>query len=409
MGAIKVFLLRIYDRLITFKNTATVALQENLLYLLPVKNNRIVFSSFCGENFSCNPRAIYEFLYSTYGDRFEYVWLFDYKKNPIIPDSLKKNAKCVQFNSFKSSYYKATAGVWCFNHRNTKYFKKKKNQLYIQTWHGDIGFKAIDKKLYDIGMLSEEYAKKCVRDSEMTDILLAGSEWGYNNLREAFFFENGEIAKFGCPRNDILINHTKDYLYDEIRKKYNLKQACRICLFAPTFRKSFDIGNSFITDAQKIKSVVKALESRFGGTWVLMIKHHPACIAKLRNYCEANDNIFLCDASRHGDMAELLVAADALISDYSSVSFDFALTRKPCWLLFEDFEEYSGSDRKIVIDINQIMFEKSSSIEELTECITNHNEETYLKGIEKMIADFGYFEQGNACEKVAERIASFVK
>ena len=129
MGAIKAFLLKIYDSLIVFKRKMTVVAQENLLYLLPVKKNRIVFSSFCGENFSCNPRAIFEYMYSNYGKKFEYVWLFDYNKNPSIPDWVKKEAKCVQFNSFKSSYYKATSGVWCFNHRNTKYFKKKKNQF----------------------------------------------------------------------------------------------------------------------------------------------------------------------------------------------------------------------------------------------------------------------------------------
>lgn len=408
MGAIKAFLLKIYDSLIVFKRKMTVVAQENLLYLLPVKKNRIVFSSFCGENFSCNPRAIFEYMYSNYGKKFEYVWLFDYNKNPSIPDWVKKEAKCVQFNSFKSSYYKATSGVWCFNHRNTKYFKKKKNQFYIQTWHGDIGFKAIDKKLYDLGLLNDIYAQKCICDSKMTDIVVSGSEWGYNNLREAFFFENGEITKFGCPRNDILINHSKDYLYREIREKYKLEKDCKICVFAPTFRKTFDIGESFISDLDKIKSITTALSERFGGKWVLMLKYHPACISKIVEYKESTENLVV-DVSRHGDMAELLVAADALISDYSSVSFDFALTRKPCWLYFEDFNQYADGDVKIVIDIDQISFDRCRSAEELVKSIREYNEDRYIEKIEKMIAEFGYFEYGNACEKIAERIVSFTK
>ncbi|MBO5420871.1 MAG: CDP-glycerol glycerophosphotransferase family protein [Clostridia bacterium] len=375
---------------------------------MPVKKNRIVFSSFCGENYSCNPRAIFEYLYSNYGEKFEYVWLFDYKKNPIIPDDLKQKAKCVQFNSFKSSYYKATSGVWCFNHRNTKYFKKKKNQLYIQTWHGDIGFKAIDKKLYNIGRLSEEYARKCRVDSGMTDILLSGSDWGYKNLREAFFYENGEIAKYGCPRNDVLINRSKDYLYEEIRNKYNLSPTCKICLFAPTFRKTFDVADSFVTNEEKRGAVIKALESRFGGKWVLMVKYHPASIAKNSGYVLA-DGENLIDVSRHGDVAELLVASDAMISDYSSISFDYALTKKPCWLYFEDFEQYAKNDREIAIDVDQILFEKCFSTESLIKAVTEHSDEKYQENIDKMLLSFGSYEKGFSCEKTAERIISFIQ
>lgn len=378
---------------------------EGIFKILPVKKNRIIFSSFCGDNYSCNPRAVYEYLFEHYGNKFEYIWIFNFKNNPQIPDELRKNAKCVQFNSYKSSYYKATSGIWCFNHRNTMYYHKKPQQFYIQTWHGDIGFKAFDKLLYTPEQCkTDPYALKCINDSKMTDVLLSGSEWNYNIMRKAFFYENGEILCCGYPRDDVLKNHSKDYLYNEIRKKYQLEPDCKICMYAPTFRKGFNIGEILFSEEKNVaEEILSSLTKRFPGKWVLFIKYHPACIDKI-GIKDFIDNKEVFDVSKYGDVSDLLVGVDALISDYSSISFDFGLTDKPCWLYFEDFKDYSTSDRAIVIDIDQIAFPKCYNKSELLSSIESFDENQYNLNIQNMYKGFGSHENGNACEQVAQRI-----
>lgn len=405
MSTIKNAIFIVYNWVILNFRRWIALLQENLLYCLPVKKNRVIFSSFCGNNYSCNPRAVFECLYDKCGGTLDYIWMFDYKNNPEIPDELAKKVKCVQFNSFRSSYYKATSKVWCFNHRNTKYFKKKSNQFYIQTWHGDIGFKAIDKLLYEANMLSEPYAKKCIIDSKMTDLIVAGSEWGLNNYRRAFFYEFGEIGEFGCPRNDVLFN---SYKQKEIRgrvlEKINICENVKLCLFAPTFRKSFSIAESFVTNEKQVEQLKKALIQRFGGDWVILLKYHPASIYEYDRKSIATGVI---DVSDYGDVADLLAVSDALISDYSSISFDYALTNRPSWLYFVDHEEYL-EDRLTVLTEDEVAFEIAKSFQDLIFKIHEFDEEANTQKMKEMLLNFGSFEKGNASEQVVSKIISFL-
>lgn len=409
---IKKILIKLYYAflsIVAFIKLIPKKIYESIFCLLPIKKNRIVFSSFTGRNYSCNPRAIYEYLLHNYPGKFEYIWLFDYNFNPEIPCIVKDNAKCVQFNSVKSSYYKATSGIWCFNHRNTKYFHKKKNQFYIQTWHGDIGIKTIEKKAFSPDQISSPYLKKSVIDSAMTDVLIVGSDWGYRNMYESFFFENGEYLKSGCPRNDILFDHSKDYLIKTVREKYNIDVKTKICLYTPTFRKGFTVNELLFNSTDVAKEIITALKQKFGGEWVLFIKYHPACLTEVKKngvyFCDSK-SVF--DVTDYGDVADLLVASDAMIADFSSVAFDFGLTRKPCWLYFKDIKNYCENEAKMAMDINDIKFPLSYSEEELIEQIKAFDSDEYVNEINTMYKNFGVNEDGNACKKIAERIEKYL-
>lgn len=409
---IKHILVKLYGYILSIvkhKRKKLFRIYEPIFWLLPIKKNRIVFSSFTGNNYSCNPRAIYEYLIKNYGNKFEYVWLFKYQSNPEIPKIVKENAKCVQFDSLRSSYYKATSGIWCFNHRNTKYFHKRKNQLYIQTWHGDIGIKNIEKKNLNPEDMNAYYPKKCVVDSQMLDVLIVGSEWGFNNMREAFFFENGEYLKSGCPRNDILYNPNNTKIYNDVREKYGLDYNTKICLYAPTYRKGFKVKELLFNSFEIKDKIRNTLAERFGGEWVIFVKYHPACLPEIKksgvSFC---DNKTCFDVTDYGDVADLLVAADTMIADFSSVPFDFGLTRKPCWLYYKDLDNYCKNEGKMAIEIEDIRFPKSYSTEELLFQIKNFSFDEYIKEINMMYKKFGVIEDGNACEKTAKRIIQFL-
>ncbi len=365
--------------------------------LLPVKRNKIVFSSFCGKNYSCNPRAIYEYLRDNYPEKFEFVWLFDYNKKPNIPEELKENARCIQNGSLQSYIEKATAGVWCFNHRNTYYYHKKRNQYFVQTWHGDIGFKGFDGTLGSSVDYSDPYIKKCILDSKQTDIIMVGSELGYRLIKDSYFYD-GEFLKKGCARNDALFDDNTQ-IRKEVLSKYNLDETTKILLYAPTFRRNFRLANEIVNEDKYYSRLRTALEERFGGKWVVFVKYHPAC-ADSRDDTTPDKSVV--DVTYYGDITDLLAASDALISDYSSVSFDFCLTRKPCWLFTPDWEEYKKS-RNIVIDPDDIAFHLCESYDELINNIKGFDNYIYINKIDMMLKKAVSYENGNACKSIAKK------
>lgn len=375
---------------------------EAFCMALPVKRNKIIFSSFCGKSYSCNPRAIFEYLDKNYPGKFKYVWVFDYPTNPVIPDGLKAKAKFVQHNSKACDIQKATSGVWCFNHRNTSYFHKKKNQFYIQTWHGNISFKGIDKTAHKTVDYNSPYIKKCLVDSKMIDIIPIGSEFGYNRMRDSFFYD-GEYLKAGFPRNDVLIKGNPS-LRQSVLNRYGLTEDTRLLVYAPTFRETFKLYDPLFSDPGVSVRLIDALKKRFGGSWVIFVKYHPACIYQEQS---SFDGKTVFNVTDFGDLADLLVACDAFISDYSSSTFDFILTYKPCWLFVPDLEEYITKDRNIVINLDDVRIPMCRDINSLISSIEAFDEDAYRADVDEMLKIFGSYDKGRACEAMAEKIVAF--
>lgn len=372
--------------------------------LLPYRKDQIVFSSFCGKSYSCNPRAIYEYLVKNYPGKFRYVWLFDYSADPEIPDDLvRQGVRTAPVDTFRSSYYKATSGFWIFNHRNTSYYYKKKGQFYIQTWHGDIGFKCFDARSIPKDQYDSPYVRKCMKDSSMLDALIVGSEWGYQNMHSAFFWPDGDYWRSGYPRSDILFHPQQSDAYAKVRDYCAVGPDTKLCLYAPTFREGFRIGNSMFKEGENgFQQILRAHEKRFGGKWAMLFRVHPACLQQEKEMgWDFGENVH--DVSAYGDMTDLMVACDTVITDYSSVSFEFSLTDKPCWLLFDDFEQYSRMNA-ISLDVRQVLFDKCRDLSALTDAIEHFDESAYKRSVQTMRETFGSYERGEACAFVAQRM-----
>lgn len=384
------------------------AIVFSIFRLLPYRKNRIVFSSFCGKSYSCNPRAIYEYLTQHYPGRFRYVWLWDYASDPEIPRDKLKGVRFAPVDSFRSSYYKATSGVWIFNHRNTSYFYKKKGQFYIQTWHGDIGFKGFDARSIPRENYDTPYVRKCFRDSAMLDALIVGSEWGYQNMKAAFFWPQGTYWKCGYPRTDILFHPQCSNAREEVRRRYGLDKDVHICLYAPTFRPGFRLTASLMRNGEQgVEQILRAHEKRFGGKWVLMFRVHPALLAeeKKRSF---NFGPRVVDASAYGDMMDLLVACDTLISDYSSTPYEIALAGKPCWLLFDDWAQFRRSVT-IVLDETQVLLDKCPDLPALCSAIESFDEARYHENVRQMLRILGSYETGEASAFVAQKLVDYLE
>ena len=364
-----------------------------LFNLLPVKQNKIVFRSF-SKSYGCNPKYIAQEILR---QKLPYELVFISKKGKNV--GFPKGVKVI---TSKLAEYLAlsTASVIVANSRIGNYFlkgfKKKKNQLYIQTWHGSLGIKKMEG---DCDNLSSSYLKQAKIDSENIDYLLSNSKW-LTDVYHSSFFYNGKIMETGNARNDIFFaNNAK--LKEEVCKYFNLKKDVKICLYAPTFRddKNLDCYNV------DYDNLLKNLKEKFGGNWVVVSRLHPN-LSKFKNVIPQINGVY--DGGKYPDIQELLVAADVMITDYSSCVFDFMLSSKPAFIFATDIEKYN-SDRGFYYTLETTPFAMADNNKNLMKNILAFDENYYQKSVKQFLKEKGCADKGNASEQIVDLIKKHIE
>lgn len=355
---------------------------------LPVDKKKVVFSSYFGRGYSDNSKAIAEVLLKR-NNGAKLVWLVkDEKEAKSLPSGI---IPC-PYDSPKRIFQLSTARVWVDNCRKYERFKKK-NQYYLQTWHG-FPLKRIEKDAIDA--LGEYYAKGAMRDSAKTDLIISNSAFYTDVIKRSFWYD-GEIIKTGTPRNDVFVNGDPA-ASKKVRDAFSFEEDRKLLLYAPTFRADHSTG-AYRIEAERL---AKALEGRFGGKWTVLVRLHPN-VAKQSAELFTYDNESVADATMYPDMQELLCACDILITDYSSSMFDFALSRKPCFRFALDLQDYMG-DRNFYFDYEEIPFPPAYSNDEMISLVENFSEEDYRRGVEEFYARLELLEDGKASERCADWI-----
>ena len=188
-------------------------------------------------------------------------------------------------------------------------------------------------------------------------------------------------------------------------KKYNyfdFNKNVKICLYAPTFR----VDGSLSAYDIDFDRLINNLKKKFGGEWKVLIRLHPNISRKSTSLIRYNKNII--DASRYDDMQELLVAADFMITDYSSCIFDYAISMKKCCIYASDIDDYS-KDRGFYLKLDEYPFEIAKNNEELASVIKNFNNDKSKKRIVDFFERVKTFEDGNGTKTVADLISDVVK
>lgn len=367
---------------------------------LGLQHNKIFFDVFDGRGYCCNCKYIAEELIKEDQD-VDIVWNFAEKSSANFPNRIRK------VMTETPEYYKEiyTSGIVVTNNSLPYQIKKRVGQYWISTWHG-IG--PTKKVAIDINANKEDYQGREItkNDRARYDLMIAGSDFCEKLYRSAFQYA-GEIAKYGYPRNDIIINriNTKK----KIVRKYGIEYEKRIVLYAPTFRYSIvsqtDRKKAVETYDINMKMVLGQLCERFGGEYLLLyrIHHRVRCVLDLNGLFP--DGI---DVTDYEDMQELLCAADVLITDYSSSMWDFSLARKPVFLYFNDKEECekrTGFYR----DPDTYPYPKGHTTEELCQAIREFDDEKYQKNLDEWFETYGTYDDGHASERVAERIIDVIE
>jgi CDP-glycerol glycerophosphotransferase len=358
--------------------------------IIGINENKIVFISFDGKSYSDNPKAISEKLHELYPN-FEIVWLFNNpkEKSKIVP----KYVKCVNSDSYNALKELATAKFWVDNFCKPLNTYKSKNQIYIQTWHGDRGFKKI---LHDSNFVPPNFK---VIESDICDLAISGSKYGNMQYISAFKYE-GEIQQVGYPRNDILVNKNRD-IAKSVKKALNIKLSTNILLYAPTLRRESTQRNL----NQEIKEinlieVLNTLEEKTDEDWICLVRAHSA-VSGLSGIPYSGNII---DVSSYEDMSELLLISDMLITDYSSSAGDFALLERPIILFQNDRDEYLEKDRAFYFEIEKSPFIIAMSQPELIKIIKEFDKSKVSKNCKAILDFYDTNETGKSSEAVANFI-----
>ena len=361
--------------------------------LFPIENDKIVFESFFGKGYGDNPKYIAENLLKNTTMPLKIVWLI--KGEPC--DDFPKMVQTVKRGSFKELYHLSTAKVWVDNSRKHFGVRKRKNQYYMQTWHGSVYFKQIESD----AKLSIWYRTSAKRDSKMADVLLSSSRWQTEQYRRCFWY-TGTILEIGMPRNDFLAGRMKEGV--AVKKKvydyFQIDCDKKIVLYAPTFRGDGNL-DAYDIDYQKLMA---ALQKYWNGKWIVLVRLHPN-IAGESSLVEYGEGVF--NASLYSDMNELLLASELLITDYSSCLFDAVYIEKASIIYASDIEEYNNK-RGFTLPLSAAPVLIARNNMELEDRIKRFVMSTYIKKCQKFSDEYGIIHRSDASKRAADWIMSIV-
>lgn len=354
----------------------------------PIQENKIILWANSFKQYGCSPKYITEYILSNYPGKFDLVWVFE--SGGIIPDGLDKRVRIVDYFSIKYLKELHTAKFVICNMRtgHAYYWKKRPEQIYIQTWHSSLRLKKIEgdaEKHFDL-----DYINTCKEDSKKIDLLLSGCKFSTEIFKRAFWY-NGMILECGTPRCDVFFNDT-GVTKKRVYEYYDIPADDKLILYAPTFR-SNKPSDFLGMDFDRLKETL-------GNEWVVGARIHPNVLASV-----VPDGAI--SMSKYSDMQELIVAADILITDFSSCMFDMAIAGKPCVLYAPDLEEYLEKERGLYFNIEELPFPIAKDMDELCKILVDFDCRSYQQKLNKFIRRIGSFEDGHAAKRVCEYICHY--
>ena len=366
----------------------TYAMRNIILRFRKVQNNKIFISTY-DNNYTCNPSYIADEIVRRNLD-VDIVWVGP--KKGIIKSFAKMphSIRVVKRDTVEMYEEQASARIWIDNALNCVWYgiPKKRNQVYINTWHGSMGIKRLSGNRFWL-----KRAKKC---KSYTDYCITNSKFEEDVFTETFW-PGVEYLKYGHARNDILFK-TEEFarITKKVKNELKIPQNRKVLLYAPTFRDNGDI-HFFNIDYRRLK---ESLEKRFGGEWTIAIRMH------FKNgfvSSRIKESEWLVNATAYEDMQELMVACDAGITDYSSWAYDFILTKKPLFLYVPDVANYDQA-RGFYFNIESTPFLNAHNNDELNEGVMAFDDGIYQQKIEEFLNDKGCYESGTAAKQTVDFI-----
>lgn len=297
----------------------------------PYDNTTIIFESFGGRQVSDSPYAIYK-VFKTLYPGINMIWSIDRSQKKFCKENqiayvIRRTNKWVRVLE-KSQF-------WISNARFPTWVKKPNYVTYIQTWHGT-PLKKLGLDIENVSMpgtTTVKYHKNFVREANRWDALVSPNDYSTQIFRSAFGFNN-QILKIGYPRNDELIN-TQPEDIDAIKEQLGIPLDKKVVMYAPTYR-----DNQFAEKGKytfELPFDLDDFRKSFGDDTVLILRMH-YLISNALDISDYSD--FVYDYSNYPNISDLYLVSDLLITDYSSVFFDYAYLKRPILFYPYDYHLY---------------------------------------------------------------------
>ncbi|MCH5252191.1 MAG: CDP-glycerol glycerophosphotransferase family protein [Lachnospiraceae bacterium] len=386
-------------RVLTSRSALRKYLYRKVFSRMKMMDNVVLLESFFGRNYSDSPKYIFEYLNQNYPGEYKYVWIFSSRKRKREEKLPYPSKKVIRF-SLRYFYYMARVKYIVFNGRQPQYFIKRKGNVFLETWHGT-PLKKLVFDMDEVTTASPLYKKQFYIQTRSWDYLVAPNKFSEEVFRHAFMYD-GKMLETGYPRNDILHLEDKSALTAEIKNELGIDQKKKVILYAPTWR-----DDEFYASAQykfTLQLDMDKLKRELGDEYVLLLRTHYFVVDNLD--LSPYDG-FAYNVSQYNDIARLYLISDVLITDYSSVFFDYANLRRPMLFFTYDLEKYRSVLRGFYVDVEEelpgpMLFDTDEVLNALRNLpeIEKQYKEKYDRFYEKYCA----WEDGNATRKVVETV-----
>lgn len=381
-------------RILTKRSMFKRYVYQKVFVKLKVKPNVVIMETFFGRNYSDNPKYIFEYMNKNYPGKYKYVWVLNKKQNLPYP------AVRVKRFTLRYFYYMATAKYFVFNVRQPKYIVKRKDTVFLETWHGT----PLKKLAYDMeDNVSASPLKDIYYQSRFWDYLIAPNRFSHDVFRSCFMYD-GNMLDTGYPRNDILHLGEEDRaaLTEEVKRELGIPKGKKVILYAPTWR-----DDEFYDHAQykfTLQLDLDLLRKELGEEYVVLLRTHYFIVDSLDLTAYEG---FAFNGSTYNDIARLYLISDILVTDYSSVFFDYANLKRPMLFYTYDLEKYRDVLHGFYIDMEEelpgpMLF----TTEEVVDAIRKlpELEDKYKEKYDVFYEKYCGWEDGNASKKVVEAV-----
>lgn len=360
-------------------------------FIKPGKN-KILFLSFGGRKFDDSPKAIYEaMLKDPRFNEMEIVWAFQNPDAFAIPRGRKIKVDTLTY--FKELLQ---SSIWITNSSVMRALRAPiGNRFYLNTWHGT----PIKKMGVDINQGNKAFSSK--GKESIVNVQLAQSQYDIDIYSKVFILPAERFALTGLPRNDELVNLNKEDVIKEIKLRLGIPCDKKIILYAPTFREySFDSSGNRIME---IPLDLSKWQARLQKEYFILFRAHYE-VAKILG---VKDNEFIKNVSAYENLNELMLVSDMLISDYSSIFFDYSILERPMIAYCYDYDLYS-KHRGLYFDIREKLQSYFADEDSLIDYIARGDFHTQEECAKKFKKEF-IAKAGTASVEALNLIASHLR
>ncbi|PTI80743.1 teichoic acid biosynthesis protein [Staphylococcus xylosus] len=369
-----------------------------------VKSTNILYQSRDGKSMTDSPYAVFLYLLNSEKHRhFMHFWVVDSSEKKLEFEKEFKHKDNVKFVVKESDDYLQilTSAKYILNNSTfPAYFTKKESQIYVNTWHGT-PIKAMGLDIEDNLLGSQNSIKNFLS----SDILVSPNSYTTSIFKRAFALDglyNGELLEIGYPRIDLTINSDQEKVFKDLKDNdINLSDR-KVMLFAPTWR-----GQNVNKPEDSIENVYHTvMELKKRTNYQVLVKVHPFAY-KIALKHKKLAPFLIPDTF---DTNELLSVVDLLVTDYSSIFFDYLVTDNPIIFYTPDYEEYAN-DRGFYISSEELPGPSVHDLQNLVEQVqkAEQNSLNYTENYQIFKEKFTPYDDGNVTEKLVNSIFGEIK